>query len=100
MDCQVLPTPTEEAQLPWGGASAWWQALCRHPASPTPSQPRPQPPPERRQEHLGPLPGESATTAATLAFLRVLIGQSAQPSGPLSPEMSWARERNCIVCRA
>lgn len=42
----------------------------------------------------------TATTAAPLAFLRVLIGQGAQPPGPLFPEMSWARERNLIVCHA
>lgn len=75
----------EEAQLPWGKAYTWWQAprLPHSLAGPSPSL------------SLGSL---TATTAAPLAFWRVLIGQDAQPPGPRSPAMS--RARNLVVCRA
>lgn len=88
------------------GALGWGlglvQALSRHPASSVPWQCSgpPYPAPERGQEHLGLLPGSpTATAAAPLAFLRVLIGQGAQPLAPLSPEMSQGENLTCKRAR-
>lgn len=91
MGCQMLPQPyggSPDALELLGLVAGCWQA----PSSPAPAQLM-DPPPACTWEEAGtpgPLsPGSlPAAAAALLAFLRVLIGQGAEPPAALFPEVS------------
>lgn len=92
MGCQTLPYPCRGSLESLGWGLGLVVGLLQVPYLPH-SFVASGPPPACAGEEAG-TPGPfslgslTATTAALLAFLRVLIGQGTQPRGPLSPEMS------------
>lgn len=102
--CFPPPPCPREALIPRGGAWAWALLVAgplQVPACPTPLQPPPQPAPERRQEHLGSVPGESDCHHSCSTGILESVNWAGRPApGPTVSrnELGQGEKPHCLPC--